>query len=183
LGEDDAKDNGLANITLGAGTVATVNNGTLLQVNRTDAGLDNEVILTLGAGSISSGDIVDEDSKADGIGGTDVTLEEGAAWTGKLSGIRNFFGLQRGIVEFTERAEISGSLNGSGTNYTFSAQGGLIGENVNLNDGSTTTGGSVDNRIIAGGDVNVDDTSILGGNWSIGGNLSSHGILRPGNSI
>src|SRR5690606_18667894 len=138
-----------------------------------DAGLDNEVILTLGAGSISSGDIVDEDSKADRIGGTDVTLEEGAAWTGKLSGIRNFFGFQGGSVDFTERAEIAGNLNGSGTNYIFSVLGGSIGKNVNLNDGSTTTGGSIDNRIIVGGNVNVDDTSILGGNWSIEGNLSS----------
>lgn len=181
LGEDDTKDNGAANITLGAGTVATVNNGTLLQVNRTDAGSDGEVTLTLGAGSTSSGNIVDQGVKT--TGWTDVTLEQGADWTGKLAGIRNFFGFQGGSVDFTERAEIAGSLNGSGTSYTFSAQGGSIGGDVNLNDGSSTTGGSIDNRIVVNQNVNVDDTSILGGNWSIGRNLTISGILSPGNSI
>src|SRR5690606_24181837 len=67
--------------------------------------------------------------------------------------------------------------------YSFSSQGGAIGGDVNLNNGSSTTGGSIGDRIIVGGNVNVDDTSILGGNWSIQGDLSSRGILRPGNSI
>ncbi|MFI3905383.1 autotransporter domain-containing protein [Ochrobactrum sp. S1502_03] len=169
------------NIKLGKGTVATQNNGTLLSVNRTENGADGVVQLTLGTGSTTQGNIVDEDARA--TGGTDVTLEEGASWAGKLSGVRNFFGFQGGSVDFEGEANVAGNLNGTGTSYSFSSQGGTIGGNVNLADGSSTTGGSIDNRIVVGGDVNVDDTSILGGNWSIGRNLTISGILSPGNSI
>lgn len=168
-------------ITLGEGTVATQNNGTLLLVDRSADGADGVVQLTLGAGSTSQGDIIDEDAKT--TGGTDVTLEEGANWAGLLHGVRNFFGFQGGSVDFEGEANVAGNLNGTGTSYSFSSQGGTIGGNVNLADGSSTTGGSIDNRIVVGGDVNVDDTSILGGNWRVGGDLNNSGTLSPGNSI
>lgn len=168
-------------IALGQGTVATQNNGTLLRVNRSADGADGVVQLTLGAGSTTQGDIIDVDAKSSG--GTDVTLEEGANWAGLLHGVRNFFGFQGGSVDFEGEANIAGNINGTGTSYSFSSQGGTIGGDVNLAGGSSTTGGSIDNRIVVGGDVNVDDTSILGGNWSIGRNLTISGILSPGNSI
>ncbi len=169
------------NITLGQGTVATQNNGTLLLVDRSVDGADGVVQLTLGAGSTSQGDIIDEGAKT--TGGTDVTLDEGANWAGLLHGVRNFFGFQGGSVDFEGEANVAGNLNGTGTSYSFSSQGGTIGGNVNLADGSSTTGGSIDNRIVVGGDVNVDDTSILGGNWRVGGDLNNSGTLSPGNSI
>ncbi|MGU3401509.1 autotransporter domain-containing protein [Brucellaceae bacterium D45D] len=169
-----------ANVTLGDGTVAIQNNGTLLQVNRSGNGGDGVVQFTLGAGSTSQGDILDDDTKT---GGTDVTLEEGASWSGLLSGVRHFSGFQGGSVVFDGVANIAGDLNGKGTSYSFSDLGGTIGGDVNLTSGSSTTGGTIDNRIVVAGSVIIDTTSLLGGNWLIGGDLNSGGMLSPGNSI
>lgn len=168
-------------ITLGAGSVATANNGTLLQVDRTAAGGDGVVNLTLGAGSTSRGDIVDDDEKTGG--GTDVTLEQGATWTGLLRGVRNFFGGAGGEVSFEGEADIQGDLTGDGTSYVFSDQGGRIAGSVFLGNGSQTTGGTIANRINVEGDAEVDETSVLGGNWNIAGNLTNAGVVTPGNSI
>ncbi len=170
-----------AKVTLGNGTVATQNNGTLLRVNRSQAGDDGVVQFTLGAGSTSQGDILDEGAKT--TGGTDVTLEEGASWTGLLSGVRHFSGFQGGSVVFENAANIVGDLNGKGTSYSFSDLGGTIGGDVNLTSGSSTTGGTIDNRIVVEQNVSVDQTSVLGGNWDIKKNLNNDGILSPGNSI
>lgn len=168
-------------INIGDGTVATVNNGTLLNVTRFGDGSTGVMNLNLGAGSTTHGDIVDEGTKTSG--GTDVVLEEGAAWTGLLRGIRNFFGYEGGEVSFQGEADIAGSLTGNGTSYIFSDQGANIGGNVSLNNSSRTTGGTIENRINVAGDVAVDETSTLGGNWNIGGDLSSAGMLTPGNSV
>lgn len=169
-----------AEVTLGNGTVATQNNGTLLRVNRSQAGDDGVVQFTLGAGSTSQGDILDDDTET---GGTDVTLEEGASWTGLLSGVRHFSGFQGGSVVFDDVANISGNLHGVGTSYSFSDLGGTIGGDVNLTSGSSTIGGTIDNRIVVEQNVSVDQTSVLGGNWDIKKNLNNSGILSPGNSI
>src|SRR3546814_5358279 len=48
-------------ITIGSGSALKINNGNLLQVNRTTAGMDGVVTLTLEAGSTSAGNIVDLD--------------------------------------------------------------------------------------------------------------------------
>lgn len=168
-------------ITVGNGTVATENNGTLLLVNREAAGADGVVELTLAAGSNTAGNILDEGYKNDG--GTDVWLDENASWTGALKGVRNFFGFQGGNVDFDGPVDIAGDLNGNGTSYSFSSQGGTIGGYVNLINGSSTTGGTIKSPVFVHGGMSLDTTSRLGGNWNISGDLDSSGIITPGNSI
>lgn len=168
-------------IRIGDGSVATSNNGTLLQVNRNQAGGDGVVDLKLGAGSVTSGDIVDTDAKVGG--GTDVTLEQGAAWTGSLRGVRNFAAAAGGSASFEDGARIEGDLSADGAAYTFGQGGATISGSVFLANGSTTYGGSVATPIIVAGDVGIDQTSIFGGNWNIGGDLDNAGVLSPGNSI
>jgi len=168
-------------IRIGDGSVATSNNGTLLQVNRSQAGGDGVVDLKLGAGSVTSGDIVDTDAKVGG--GTDVTLEQGAAWTGSLRGVRNFAAAAGGSASFEDGARIEGDLSADGAAYTFGQGGATISGSVFLANGSTTYGGSVATPIIVAGDVGIDQTSIFGGNWNIGGDLDNAGVLSPGNSI
>lgn len=167
-------------ITVGDGSTVVNNNGTLLRVTRSEDGADGIVTLTLAAGSTTSGDILDEDAKT--TGGTDVTLEAGAAWTGETRGVRNFVGA-RGSLEFEGVADIAGDLAGDSTAITFSAEGGTIGGNVVLTNSSSTTGGSIDAPIHVAGDVGVDSSSRMGGNWAVAGNLTNAGTLTPGNSI
>jgi len=169
-------------ITIGADSVLTQNNGTLLLVQRSGDGTDGIVDLTLGAGSTSSGDIIDEGERT-GAGGTDVTLAEGASWTGTLRGVRNFTGGAGSEITYEDHVEIAGNVAGDGTSYNFAAAGASIGGDVTLNNGSSTTGGSTDTPIEVAGSVTVDQSSTMGGNWSIAGNLSSAGTLAPGNSI
>ncbi len=168
-------------ITLGAGTTATQNNGTLLLVNREAAGADGVVTLTLADGSLTRGNIVDLGAKT--TGGTDVTLGAGADWAGQMFGVRNFFSAPGGDVSFEGEAVIVGNLTGNGTSFTFSPEGGSIGGDVMLASGASTTGGSIQTPIFVAGDVSVDDTSIFGGNWVIAGDMASGGTLTPGNSI
>lgn len=169
-------------IVVGAGSVAVENNGTLLRVDRTAEGGDGVVEFILASGSTTSGDIVDE-SENKTTGGTDVTVEEGASWTGVLRGIRDFIGGSGSELSFEGEAEVQGNLSGNGTSYTFSDQGGRIRGNVELQQNSRTTGGSIVAPIVVDGNVDIDPTSILGGNWSIAGSLTSAGMVSPGNSI
>ncbi|MFD0986652.1 autotransporter outer membrane beta-barrel domain-containing protein [Methyloligella solikamskensis] len=168
-------------ITLGNGSVATKNNGVLLQVKRDAAGQDGQVNLTLEDGSTSSGDIVDTDPKSGGY--TDVYLGAQADWTGRTFGVRNFETAAGSDATFDEYFEINGDIDANNSTYTFSQQGGKIAGNVTLTNGSSTTGGSIPRRVIVGGNVIVDRTSTLGGNWRIGGDLNSAGTISPGNSI
>jgi outer membrane autotransporter protein len=171
----------IANVSFGAGTVATANNGVLVQVNRTGEGEDGVMNLTLKAGSESSGDIVDLDEK--GSGATHVKIEENAKFNGKISGITNLNTEAGTQLSFAEGTEIEGNVVGTGTQLTFHATGATIGGDVELNNGSVTRGGAIGAPIIVGGSVAVDQTSFMGGNWNIGGNLTANGTLRPGNSI
>ncbi|AYJ87279.1 autotransporter domain-containing protein [Sphingomonas paeninsulae] len=173
-------------LSLGAGTVATANNGTLLQVNRTEDGADGVVTLNLNAGSKTSGDILDDGIKT--TGGTDVFLAANASWSGVTSGVRNFTAEAGGSLKFESGAQVLGDLSGNSTAIAFGSGGTTIGGNVNLENGSTTTGGTngsgaVDQRIRVAGDVFVDGSSKLGGNWLIGGSVTNNGTLNPGNSI
>lgn len=169
-------------ITVGNGSVATVNNGTLLSVTREDAGTDGAVNLTLGAGSTTSGDIVDIGTKT-GNGGTSVIVEANATFTGQAFGVTNFQSAPGGDVTFEGEAQIEGDLSGQGTTFTFSQEGGNIGGDVLLSQGSSTTGGSIENPVNVEGDVAVDQTSVFGGNWNIEGDVDNAGTINPGNSI
>ncbi|KAA0969053.1 autotransporter domain-containing protein [Aureimonas fodinaquatilis] len=168
-------------ISVGAGTVATRNNGTLLAVERSQDGADGVVNLVLGAGSNTSGNIVDLDTKTSGR--TNVTLAAGALWKGQMLGVSGFQGQPGGSAEFQGPVAIEGDLAGNGTSFIFSPEGGSITGNVGLSQGSRTTGGSIETPITVGGNFSVDETSVMGGNWAITGDLANAGTLTPGNSI
>lgn len=170
------------NLSLGDGTVATQNNGTLLKVNRETAGGDGIVNLNLQAGSTSSGDIVDTDAtKTTGL--TNVKVEQGATYNGKIEGITDLDAESGTELTFEAGTEIAGNLTGTNSTFNFDPSGANIGGDVELNDGSSTHGGSIDTPITVGGNVLVDPTSIMGGNWDIAGDLTANGIITPGNSI
>lgn len=171
----------IANITFGKDTVATLNNGTLLLVNRENTGLAGNVNFTLKAGSTSTGNILDE--AAGKTGSTNFIVEEGAKWTGSIKGIKDLAAQAGSTMNFGENTAITGNLSGTASTFTFGATGGTIGGDFTLKQGSTTTGGIGETPITVGGSVDVDGTSQMGGNWQIAGNLTSSGTIMPGNSI
>ena len=178
---------GAISFRIGDDARAVSNDGTLLEVSRTIGGGDGTVNLVLGQDSTSSGDIRDAGWTT---GWTDVVVENGVQWTGKVDGIRSFVSLQDSDIGFADGSSIRGDLVGIGSAFAFDG-GAAIGGNVILQNGSTTSGGTVGNPIRAGhapilpgmGNVFVDPTSALGGNWDIAGNLTVAGTLSPGNSI
>lgn len=170
------------NLSLGDGTNATQNNGTLLKVNRETAGGDGIVNLNLQAGSSSSGDIVDTDAtKTTGL--TNVTVEQGATYNGKIEGITDLDAESGTELTFEAGTEIAGNLTGTNSTFNFDPSGANIGGDVELNNASSTHGGSIGTPITVGGSVLVDPTSTMGGNWDIAGDLSANGTITPGNSI
>jgi outer membrane autotransporter protein len=170
------------NLSLGDGTNATQNNGTLLKVNRETAGGDGIVNLNLQAGSSSSGDIVDTDAtKTTGL--TNVKVEQGATYNGKIEGITDLDAESGTELTFEAGTEIAGNLTGTNSTFNFDPSGANIGGDVELNNASSTHGGSIGTPITVGGSVLVDPTSIMGGNWDIAGDLSANGTITPGNSI
>lgn len=171
----------IADVTFGAGTVAVDNNGMLVNVARYEGGADANMNITLKAGSEASGDIVDTDLK--GSGQTHVNVEENAKFNGKISGIQDLTTETGTQLSFAEGTSIGGNVVATGSTYTFHSTGASIAGNVELYSGSSTGGGTTDTPITVSGNVLVDQTSFMGGNWDIGGDLTAHGTLRPGNSI
>ncbi|MCL8000334.1 autotransporter domain-containing protein [Brucella sp. 21LCYQ03] len=171
----------VANVTFGNGTVVTNNNGTLLQVNRNGTDNGGIVNFTLKTGSETTGDIVDTNANATGF--TNFTTEAGAKWTGLAQGVKDINTQAGSSLSFGAGTVIAGDVNGVTSNFTFDSSGGQINGNVGLKQGSVTKGGSISSPISVGGNVFVDETSVMGGNWSVAGNLGSSGIITPGNSI
>lgn len=170
-------------IVIGAGSTVDSAAGVLLAVDRTGAGGDTGAVsLTLADGSVSRGNIQDEGTKTTGY--TDVELGAQATWSGVAIGVRNFVSLQTGgQLNFGSGSIIEGDLSVSDTQVTFGPGGATIGGDVGLTSGSTTTGGSIGSPIVVGGNMFVDQSSVQGGNWFIGGNLTNQGVITPGNSI
>src|SRR5699024_9519783 len=83
-----------------AGSDLTVNNGTLLQVNRTGDGQDGNVNLTLGDGTVAHGDI--DDRSAEGSGKTNLTLSKLATWVGEFLGVAGDTKVEEG-ANYTSR--------------------------------------------------------------------------------
>lgn len=52
-----------------------------------------------------------------------------------------------------------------------------------LDGGTTTLGGTTSTPILVGGDVVVGGSSVMGGNWEIQGDVTTDGVVSPGNSI
>ncbi|WP_427183820.1 autotransporter domain-containing protein [Bordetella bronchialis] len=159
------KANQAQSITVGAGSTLVANNGTLLQVNRSAEGGSSKVSLDLQDGSITSGNVVDDLGVAlTRDGGTYVTVGAKASYTGLMTGVRD--------------------VTTQGGDQSLDFSGGSTMENLYIDQHAVTSGGTVTNRINASGNVTVDDAT-LGGNWNIGGILTSTngGIIRPGNSV
>jgi len=156
-------------ITVAAGSALTENDGTLLQVERSEDG-GGAVVLDLQAGSVSSGRIVDN---LNGVtlepdGGTYVTVGAGASFTGKVVGVRDFrtLGGDGGQTLTFESGSELGSLTIDGAN-------------------ASTHGGTPDAPIVATGDIAASGGAVLGGNWQIAGTLNTSGgaTVSPGNSV
>lgn len=172
----------VADITFGAGTIATANNGTLLQVNRGPNAGDGVVKLTLAAGSKTAGDIIDS-VPAGGTGATLLNTDKDAVYQGKIVGVQDLTAQAGSTLNIAAGTEIEGDLTGQGATLTFAPEGATIGGDVELLDGTRSSGGSSAVPIAVGGDVLVDPKSFMGGNWGIGGNLTVFGVIAPGNSI
>ncbi|UYO95202.1 autotransporter outer membrane beta-barrel domain-containing protein [Pollutimonas sp. M17] len=174
----------IQDIVIGSGSALKVNNGNLLQVNRSTAGMDGIVNLTLKAGSTSVGNIVDLDGlSSDGTGlrdavtggKTNFTVETGASWTGVIKGINdagvgdggsfvdngggaiagNVSGGSNSVVTFNSGANISGGVEvGSGSRASFNGTT-VIQQNVVNNGGSMSfTGPATINQNVAGTGAN-----------------------------
>jgi outer membrane autotransporter protein len=195
-------------ITIGSGSILSVNNGTLLQVNRTTAGMDGDVNLTLAAGSISRGDVIDLDGldvagiRAGG-GYTNFIVGQGADWIGTVKGIHeavvedggtfiddggspisgSVTGGDGSTIIFNNGATIGGDVIGAGSSFKFSGPTTIGGDVILTNDASLH-GGTIAAPIHIGGDVAFNSGSTLGGNLDISGAINgAGGILSPGNSV
>ncbi|WP_151208925.1 autotransporter outer membrane beta-barrel domain-containing protein [Bordetella petrii] len=153
------------NITVGNGANLVENNGTLLQVNRSGDSGSSKVNLDLQDGSVTAGNIVDDLAvPLSGNGGTYVKLGALATYDGKMIGVRE--------------------VTTEGGNQKINFEGGSTIGNLSIDNKAVTSGGTTAQRILAEGDVTIDDAT-LGGNWKIDGKLTSKngGIVKPGNSV
>ncbi|WP_188394401.1 autotransporter outer membrane beta-barrel domain-containing protein [Oxalicibacterium flavum] len=159
-------------ITVGAGSTLLVNNGTLLQVNRSEDSMDGIVNLTLQAGSVSRGDVVDLDGLSESNptrsagGKTNFTVGAGAQWSGIVRGINDAAVEDGGSFIDNGGAPIAGNVSG-GTNSTIDFNNGAqIGGDVATYSGSeatfrgtTSIGGSVRSE---GSDYRFEGTTTIG---------------------
>jgi outer membrane autotransporter protein len=167
------------NITVGAGSVLTQNNGTLLQVSRTSAGMDGIVNLTLQAGSVASGNIVDTDGLTNGTGAraqggeTNFVMEAGSSWTGITTGLNNTSIGAGGSFTDNGGAPIAGDVtSGSNAQVTFN-NGATIGGSVQSGTNSTV---SFNQAATIGQDVVSDGaTFAFAQAATIGGNVQATG--------
>ena len=169
------------NIIVGAGSNLTANNGALLQVARNTQGMDGTINLTLKAGSVSAGNIVDLDgldasgTRADG-GKVNLKLERGAQWAGAFDGAAGDTELDSGAsYNSTANATIAGNVTGqTNTNITFQRDA-TIGGNVTAQTGSSTQFGGTTH--IAGNVQGTGSAFTFSQNapTAIGGNVSGAG--------
>lgn len=168
------------NITVGSGSSLLVNNGTLLQVNRSSAGMDGIVNLTLAAGSNSRGDIIDLDGlsrdNTTRAGKTNFIVENGAKWAGVVHGVNdveakdgttfvdegggpiagNMTTGANATLLFNNGATIGGGLStGTGTQATFNGPT-VVNQNVVANGSSLIFSGPA----TIGGSVSTDATTL-----------------------
>jgi len=160
------------NITVGTGSSLLVNNGTLLQVNRGEDGMDGIVNLTLGAGSVSRGDIVDLDGLStsnptrDGGGTTNFILESGAQWVGVVRGINDAVTGDGGSFTDNGGEPIAGNVSSGNDATLVFNNGASIGGDVATGSGSSATfhnetsiGGSVRSQ---GSDFRFEGATTIG---------------------
>ncbi len=166
-------------ITIGAGSNLTANNGTLLQVNRGDAGMDGIVNLTLEAGSVSSGDIVDQDGldpNGDGTraagGKTNFTIGAGAQWAGIVWGIDDTSVGDGGSFEDSGGAPIDGNVTGGQNSTIVFTNGATISEGVQTQTGSTASFNGT--TTIGGAVVGTGSRYVFLGSTTVGQTVSGN---------
>jgi outer membrane autotransporter protein len=166
-------------IIIGSGSDLEQNNGTLLQVNRTDAGMDGLVNLTLKAGSTSRGDVIDldglsTDAPVRSAGGqTNFTVDTGASWTGIVRGINDAMVADGGSFVDNGGAPIAGNVTGGENSTIVFNNGATIGGGVSTGDGSQ---GTFNGTTSIGGNVTgTGSTLAFNGPTTIGQNVSTQG--------
>lgn len=150
---------GIANITLGAGTTITGNDGTLLLVERDGAGSDGIVNFVIDSETVVVGNISDTGTKT-GSGATKVTVSAGTSWSGLTNGA-GFYIEEGANADFADGSTISGGLTAEA--------------------GSTVLGGTLGGQLQVNGDAVITNGTITG-NVFIIGDLAFSGLLSPGYS-
>lgn len=163
-------------IVLGSGTKATLNNGILLQVNRSLAGMDGIVNLTLSAGSAASGDVVDLDglsgsNSRDGV--TNFTVEAGASWSGLVRGINDATTEAGGQFVDNGGAPIAGNVSGGQNSTIVFNNGATIGGGVSVGEGAQAIFRG--NTSVAGNVVNSGAAMSFSGPANLQSNVTASG--------
>ncbi|WP_158306416.1 autotransporter domain-containing protein [Pusillimonas sp. T7-7] len=184
-------------IIVGAGSVLTENNGTLLRVER-DAGVgaDGKVTLTLASGATASGDVYNYDDLGNLVTHdptkTVIDIQSGAQWAGmviddKTTIIDDSSGEQTnldtdgdvsvqsgGSQQFNGTTSIGGSASvGSGQQVSFNGPTTIGADLMGQNGSSTTFGGDTD---IAGSiTAGTGSTFSFSGPTTVGGNVAGTG--------
>ncbi|CAP40521.1 autotransporter domain-containing protein [Bordetella petrii] len=164
------------NITVGSGSNLTQNNGTLLQVNRGQEGMDGIVNLTLAAGSSSSGDVVDLDGLdqdsglRDGGGKTNFTVAQGASWIGIVRGINDLAAEDGGEIINVGGEPIAGNVTGGQDSTIVFQNGADIGGGFSVESGSQASFNG--NASIEGNVEATGSTVTFSGPATIGENAS-----------
>lgn len=123
------------------------------------------------------GDVLVDDSDAETVVGDDTIIGGSLHVQGGLAGK---------TIQFLGSTEIAGNVSGTNTSFGFSANPYVtttIEGNLELENGSNTTGGTIGSPIQVDGNVHVDDTSTFGGNFNVAGTVYNSGTTAPGNSI
>ncbi|MBV7482929.1 autotransporter domain-containing protein [Bordetella sp. BOR01] len=162
-------------ITVGAGSNLTQNNGTLLQVNRNDDGMDGVVNLTLGSGSTSRGDVIDRDGLDEtgnraGGGKTNFIVADGASWMGRQEGLSDITAGDGATIINEGGAPIAGNVTGGQNSTIAFLDGATIGGDFAVDTGSQAQFNG--NTSIAGGVAANGSNVGFAGSAAIGGNLS-----------
>lgn len=164
-------------IVIGAGSTLSENNGTLLQVNRQDAGMDGIVNLTLQAGATARGDVIDLDglsadnpTRSQG-GKTNFTVAAGANWLGIVRGINDVSTDDGGSFVDNGGAPIAGNVTGGQDATLVFNNGATIGGSVSTGAGSQATFNGATS--IAGNVTGTGATLAFNGPATIGQNVSA----------
>lgn len=129
------------NIAVGSGTTLAQNNGTLLKVTRTGAGIDGVVKLDLAAGSFASGNIVNFDAAGalvDVGDKTKVMIDPNAHWAGIVVGAADKIVDEGASVRYDSTPITGNVVPAANSTVTFDSGAHITGS-VSASQGSTTS--------------------------------------------
>ncbi|MET3599997.1 autotransporter domain-containing protein [Martelella mangrovi] len=114
-----------------------------------------------------------------------VTITQGAVLSGSVTSRGN--AQTRQVLHFEPQTTVEGHFYAQNSQLNFQSGSGLpsttFNSDLNLENRSATSGGSLENPIRIGGNLNVDRTSMAGGNLAVSGNANITGTIGAGNSI